>query len=477
MAKKIYDIKALERQKRYPELKTILQAWLEQNPDDYKGYNNFSTVLGHLKEYEASEQAVNHALKLNPDFLSAYKNRGYLYYEMRRLDDSLRDYEIYLRAYPMEGDVWGKYALTLVEKGCHMAACAIYDKALALSPNDGVIKFNHSILRLLLGDLKTGFQHFEFRWHNSMMQLSPTLEVKRQLDQKNIPILKDLSDIKGKQILLMNEQGVGDTVQFIRYLPKLKQMGAHLIFGFYGGFSGLCSYFQHTDIIDEVLLKPKQFKNIDYYCPVGSLPVAFGIEQEEDIPPPYSIKPPKVFITKWQKKINDLLGKAQHKKRIAIIPTGNPGHPNDRARSASLEVMTPLFDEDAAFLLIQPDLRQSDYDFAQSRDNLYVLPDRLHDFTDAAAILTFCDLVITVDTGLLHISANLNLPVWGLLAYKPDWRWQLEREDTPWYPSLKLYRQPTSGDWKQVVAKVHQDLKLFLKDNKTKQKVFVNINK
>lgn len=458
-------LNALFAQEDYEGLKAGLLDAISQRPHSSSLYNNLGITYGYLKQYDNAEHAFTKAIALNPDYLQAYKDRGLLYDRTHQNEQGLSDLRHYLSHRPEDGDAWGKLGLLYLRRAEYDLCRAAFDRASVLSPNVLNHRFNVSILDLLMGDLKRGFQGYEYRWHNSGMLKSPTQEVKIQLDQSPIAELSSLDQVKGAKILCMNEQGIGDSLQFARFLPLLKQKGARLSFSLYGGFESLLSYFEAFDCLDQVGLKLKRLEGYDYYCSIGSFGKVFNITGPADIPPPFAPAAPDELLQKWKQILDRTLPAAAAKQiRIVIAPFGNPGHPNDHARSASIHDFEPLFKQykQAQFILINPESDAQTISCCALYDHVHYLGDQVNDFMDSAAILHHCDLVISVDTSLLHLAGSMNKPVFGLLAHVPDWRWQLGTPTSPWYPALTLFRKAKASSWENTLRAVSKTLQQFI---------------
>jgi ADP-heptose:LPS heptosyltransferase len=192
----------------------------------------------------------------------------------------------------------------------------------------------------------------------------------------------------------------------------------------------------------------------DVHCPLTSLPLAFGTRLDT-IPAKtsYLPAPPADRVTAWQKRLG-----AHDRLRVGLVWSGNPQHPRDRARSMPLRTMAGILDADATFVSLQKEPRAEDRPTLQERTDIVVLTDHLTDFVETAALVCCLDLVISVDTSVAHLSAALGRPTWILLPHTPDYRWLLDRQDSPWYPTMRLFRQDETRDYAKVIAGVHMEL-------------------
>ena len=257
--------------------------------------------------------------------------------------------------------------------------------------------------------------------------------------------------IEGKTILLHAEQGFGDTIQFVRYVPLVAALGAKVIIEVQPALKMLLSAVKGAD---KVIGKGEKLPPFDFHCPLLSLPLAFKTRLET-IPastPYLSVPEERVAIWASQLPKSQML-------RIGVVWGGNPDFVNDRTRSIGLARLAPLLSMPGfQFVSIQKDLRAGDQEILHNHPQLIHLGDKLADFSDTAAIMSRLDLVISSDTAPVHLAGALGRPVWVLLDHVSDWRWMLDRDDNPWYSTARLFRQPKVGEWESVVMRVADEL-------------------
>ena len=288
---------------------------------------------------------------------------------------------------------------------------------------------------MLSGDLLGGFEEYEWRW-----QL-PEFTVRH----RNIPLWEGQSLVE-KSILVCSEQGYGDTIQFVRYAPMLADQGAHV---FLETQEPLKRLLGPVDGVEQVITRGVGSVSADFRIPIMSLPHRFSTTLDQ-IPSdvPYIPLPPALVV--------DVSPVA--KTTIGIAWAGRSTHKNDANRSLEVASLKPLFDlTDIAWVSLQIDDRH-DEAVIRAKEDLYDIRDKIRDFTDTAAAIAAMDLVLTVDTAVAHLAGALGKPVWVLLPFAPDWRWLLDRDDSPWYPTMKLFRQETPGDWEGVINRVVEAL-------------------
>jgi hypothetical protein len=295
---------------------------------------------------------------------------------------------------------------------------------------------------LTLGDYRGGFAQYEARFARSGMPAH------RRLGK---PLWLGEFPLHRKTILLHAEQGLGDTIQFARYAPLLAGTGGNVVLEVPAELATLLG---RLEGVAGVVERGAPLPRFDLHCPMGSLPLALAT-QATAIPAaiPYLAASPE-RIAQWRPRFAALPS-----PRVAIAWSGRAGHPNDRNRSLALTQLAPLFDlEQVSFVSVQRELSDADAASLAGVARITAIGAELRDFDDTAAVLALADLVISVDTSVAHLAGAMGRPTWILLPFSPDWRWMLERDDSPWYPTARLYRQPAAGDWDSVMARVREDL-------------------
>ena len=301
--------------------------------------------------------------------------------------------------------------------------------------------WNKSLVELTLGNYEQGWKLFEWRWK------SFSKKCVREFSESLW--LGDFS-ISGKTVLIYSEYGLGDVIQFCRYIKMIKDLGATVILEVDSPLVSLLSTLK-TDvtIIEECSSLPA----IDFQCPMMSLPLAFKTTVESI---PSDI--PYLFVDVDKQRVwKERLG-TKTKKRIGFVCSGSTIHKDDTKRSVPLHLLKPLLDLPFEFHLLQKEIRSDDEAFLAENSQIQTHQEDLIDFSDTAALIKEMDLVISVDTSVAHLAGALGCPVWILIAWKPDWRWLLDRTDSPWYPTATLFRQPEMGSWESVISDVCQRL-------------------
>jgi Glycosyltransferase family 9 (heptosyltransferase) len=298
------------------------------------------------------------------------------------------------------------------------------------------------MLRLLIGDFDRGWVKYEWRWKTESLALP-----KRNFSQ---PLWLGAEALDGKAILLHSDQGFGDTIQFCRYVPLVAERGARVILEVPRPLRELMSTLTGAE---QIVSSGNPLPDFDMHCPLLSLPLAFG-PQLETIPAatPY-LRASSQSLMNWDTRLG-----SKHHRRIGLVWSGSPTHKNDQNRSIRLSSLLSLLDIEATFVSLQKDVRDDDVTILKNRSDLLHFGDALENFSDTAALISNLDVVISVDTSVAHLAGALAKPVWVLLPFVPDWRWLLDRNDSPWYPTARLFRQDDARAWDNVIARVHAAL-------------------
>jgi tetratricopeptide (TPR) repeat protein len=423
--------------------------------DFAEAHSNRSLVLKEFQQLDAALASCNQAIAIKPDFAEAYSNRGLVLKELRQLDAALASYD---RAIAIKADFAEAYSNRgLVLQDFHHldAALASYDQAIAINANFAVAYFNRAMALLMVGDFIGGWIDYEWRWKG---EGGPLIKDHRGFAQ---PCWLGNESICGKTILLHSEQGLGDTLQFCRYAKLVANLGARVILDVQRPLHQLLA---SVEGVAQVVVQGDALPAFDFYCPLMSLPLAFKTTLFT-VPAqiPY-LKSDAQKALHWKEKLG-----AKTKLRVGLVWSGGfrPHQPelwsiNDR-RNIPLATLSSLKDPDIEFYSLQKgqpaeselaDLMAKNWDGPQLTD----FTNMLHDFSDTAALIEQLDLVISVDTSVAHLAGALGKPVWILIRFDTCWRWLLDRTDSPWYPTVRLYRQESAGDWDGVVQRVRVDL-------------------
>ena len=425
-------------------------------PDFADAHCNLGSALTHLQRYDEALVSLDRALALRPDYPDALYNRGNALKQLKRYEEALASYNRAIALQPDHADAHNNRGQALRELERYDEALASYDRALALQPRHVMAHCNAAALRLLTGDLERGWVHYEWCWMKKSV-----IPLKRNFSQ---PAWHGGDLIAGKTILVHSEQGLGDTIQFCRYVPLVVARGARVIFEVQKTLQTLMNSLGGAAQMVEIVAKGSPLPAFDLHCPLVSLPLAFGTWLETIPSAGGYLSVPAQRVTRWQSRLQ-----GQRRPRVGLVWSGNPGHERDRERSIGLRAFLPVLDTlaaEATFVSLQKDVRAGDAALLKERADIPDYGNALEDFSDTAALISQLDLVISVDTSVAHLAGALGKPVWILLTYFPDWRWLLGRDDSPWYPTARLFRQDESHTWDSVIARVRQALQVFTRDSR-----------
>jgi tetratricopeptide (TPR) repeat protein len=428
---------------RNEEALVALQQAIALAPGDADAHIQHGSALVHLGRHEEAVLSFDRALAIKPDLPKVLNNRGVALVALGRHKDALDSFVRSLAFNSSAAETHTNVGVVLKSLGRYEEARDSLGRALWHKPDDPAARFELAFLHLTLGDLKQGWPLYEARFKVPALAIAS-----RQYDA---PRWDGTAPLEGKVLLVHAEQGLGDTIQFCRYLPLLAARGARVVFEVMPSLKALLRSL--PDAI-EVYARGERLPTVDYHCPLLSLPLAFGTELPT-IPQnvPY-LSAQAQRVTRWSASLQGLAG-----LRVGIAWQGNPGVEKliwARGRSFLLETLEPLAEMSSVSLVsLQKGAGAEQLRACTFRDRILDLgadfdppPDA---FLDTAAVMAGLDLVITSDTSVAHLAGALGRPVWVALGATPDWRWMLERSDSPWYPTMRLFRQ-SGGGWDGLVA-------------------------
>ena len=426
----------LQTQGRLEAAVDCYQRAIELNPASATAHGNLGLAWQFLGRLEDAARSFEEALKLDPGIAVVHTNLGNVRQAQGRLEEAVVCHERALAAEPHNSEAYSNLGGVLDLQGKLTESMAAYDRALALKPDFPVALFNRSLLRLRKGDLALGLPDYEHRWY---------LNKRRDFTQ---PQWRG-QPLEGARILLYPEQGLGDTVQFLRYVPLVQAAGGQVILEVQPQMRRLVA--QMPDLA-QIVCSGEPLPQFDWHCPLMSLPLAFGTTLD-------TIPATVPYLTVPQEADTAHLPDRGDGLRVGIVWAGSPGHLRDRFRSVPLELLKPLFDlEEVQFYSLQMGPAAEELSKADISLEVIDLAPRIEDMADTAALIAHLDLIIAVDTAVAHLAGALGKRVWVMLPLVPDWRWLLDREDSPWYPTMRLFRQSTLGDWASVVEAVRSAL-------------------
>jgi tetratricopeptide (TPR) repeat protein len=461
---------ALQAQGKLDEAAACFERALGIQPEHAEACYNLGNTLLARHQLDKATALYRRALAVKPRYSEAWCNLGAVNRQQGKLDEAVNCFERALSLAPNnanfccnlgdalhaqgkveEAVVWYRRALALDPAHYKAANClcnALFDlgdlagavawseRALAIKPGYGDALMNRCLLQLLKGDYIAGWRNHEVRW-----QVYPP----RLFSQP----LWTGAPLKEATILLYAEQGLGDSLQFLRYVPLVQAAGGRVVLELPANLRRLAAGLPGLAAL--VNFGPP-LPRFDCRCPLMSLPLAFGTTVET-IP----ARVPYLAVPEEALRKASALAWPTTGLRVGLAWTGNPSHPKNRSRSIPLGLLEPLFNLDnVQFFSLQ--MGSAAAELATRRTKITDLAPVTGDMADTAAQMAHLDLVVSIDTSIAHLAGALTRPLWVLLSYLPDWRWLLDREDSPWYPTARLFRQPKPGDWLAVIERVRAAL-------------------
>ncbi len=453
------------------------QHALELNPHHHDALCKSGIILHKLGRNEEALARLDLSDSLFPDHAPTLRTRAWVLYCLKRFEDSATDGRRAHQLDPGNAEICNNLGLSLRQLGSNEEALAWFDKAIEIQPRfvdafdnklvalfhlhrfdevfalsdrmtslglkSTVTEWNVSLAHLLTGNLEAGW-----RGHQTRLKLPSARHPQLQR-----PMWLGEESVEGKTILVAADEGLGDTIHFVRYVPMLAERGARVVLVVQDPLHRLMSTLSGAS-----LCVPRSAMGtlpaFDLHCPISSLPLAFKTRLDTIPSGPYLPSPPDSLVQAWENRLGP-----RTRLRIGLAWSGDPHHVNDETRSIPLRALTGLLDIDASFVSLQKAPRPHDAALLRERSDIVDLTADLTDFTDTAALIACLDLVITVDTSVAHLAGALGRPTWILLPWTPDYRWLLDRTDSPWYPSVRLFRQTETRDYESVLDRVRSELR------------------
>ncbi len=431
----------LQELKRLDEALASFEQALALQPGNARVHSNRGNALHEAKRFDEALASFDRAVVLQADYAEAHYNRGVILQDLGRLDEALAAFDAAIASRPDHAPAYNNRGVVLLDLRRLPEAVASFEKTIALTGAFAEAYVNQAHCLLLMGRFADGWRLNEWR------KKTATPLGNRSFAQ---PLWRGDQDIAGKTVFVHTEQGFGDTIQFCRYGTLLATRGAQVAMSVQDPLYPLLKQMSPGIRIlknDEV---PAEF---DYHCPLMSLPLAFGTTAD-NIP----ACPAYLFADEQRSRAWDARLPPRTKPRIGIVWSGNPKHTNDRIRSIGLSVLAPLLSTDAHWISLQKELRPGDTDLLRHPPQIARYGEQCADFSETAALIDRLDLVIAVDTSVAHLAGAMGKPVWILLPYNSDWRWLCDREDSPWYPTARLFRRQFGESWQKVISRVEAAL-------------------
>ena len=436
------------QQGKLEEARLILEKATTLKPDHANAYNNLGTVFKEQFKPDDAVKSYKKSITLRPDYAMAHCNLGNLLKDLGRFEESEESCRHAISYQHDYSDAHNNLASTLQKQGRHSEAIISYNMAIKYNPENINAHINRSSALLLTENFKDGWPEYEWRLHTKNCN-SGTFHQKQW----------DGTRLNGKSILVHAEQGFGDTIQFIRYLPMIKSLGGYVIFACQ---KNLINLLKNCDGIDKIIeLMPEVEINFDTHIHLLSLPGIFGTNIDS-IPShtPYVTVDPEL-AEQWRLRFancNDF--------KIGIVWAGRPTY-KDHYRSCSLDDFAPLAEIPGVTFYSLQKGPASDEILNPPKDMRIINLDKeLTDFSDTAAVMNNLNLIISTDTAVVHLAGAMGKPIWSILHRSADWRWFLDRNKSPWYPTMRLFRQTKFNNWKMVFDQTSDALLQILNDSK-----------
>jgi tetratricopeptide (TPR) repeat protein len=442
----------LYRQNHFAEALESFSLSLDASPNQADALHMRALLFQNLGRLEEAAADGLRSQMLGPTNADTHNNLGYVLHKLRRYEESLACYE---RALVIDQN----HVVALKNKADLLAdllrldeAMVCYENAKALAPNDPIVVWNMALIHMVRGNLEAGWAGREIRWQTGLGMAPPNFAQPSWLGNDSL---------QGKTILIFADEGIGDSFQFARYVPMVAGLGAKVVLTVQDSVSRLLSRLPGVDecIPKSIAVLP----SFDLHCSISSLPWAFKTTLDT-IPAtvPYLPAPIPALRNAWESQLG-----RHDRLRVGLVWSGNPSHSNDLNRSLPLRVLASILEVDAKFISLQKDPRPSDRQVLSELD-IVDLTTRLSDFEETAALISCLDVVVSVDTSVAHLAGGLGCPVWILLPYRPDYRWLLDRTNSPWYPTARLFRQDESRDYGPVIDRIRGALKIQAAEFRTR---------
>jgi tetratricopeptide (TPR) repeat protein len=405
-------------------------------------------LLAALDRLAEALASYDNALAAKPAFAAAHSNRAIVLARLGRTDDAIRGFDKALSLLPDFADAHYNKGNVLHERGSLDAALASYTRVIEIDPNCAEAHWNKALVLLALGDYDRGLPEYEWRWKGKYWRnLADSLEHERRT--LSSPSWRGELPVAGRVMFLYAEQGFGDTLQFCRYVVKVAQLGASVVLEVQPELRSLLSGLPG---VSQLISRGDPLPQFDLHCPLASLPLAFKTTPSTIPSSPAYLRGNPAKVDAWKLKL------AGGRPRIGLVWSGRSTHVNDRNRSVPLAQLVKYLPVGFDYVCLQNEIREEDRRVLESSARIARVEGDLIDFSDTAALCECLDLIVTVDTGVAHLSGALGRKTWVMLPAVPDWRWLLDRTDSPWYPTMRLYRQTRIGDWSDVMERLESDL-------------------
>jgi tetratricopeptide (TPR) repeat protein len=431
---------ALNEQRQFDEAIAAFQKAVAIQPDYAEAYSNLGHALIGKEDFESAVAACRRAAELRPEMVELHVNLANALRQAGKADQAIAACSRAIELRPDHAEAFNNLGYALCYQARFPEAKEAFRKAVGFRPNHASAHWNLGLLLLREGNYAAGWQEYEWRWRVAGLGIrSPKLDR---------PAWNG-GPLDGKRILLWDEQGLGDTIHLIRYVPEVIKRGGRIILACK---QELLKLFQQLDGIEQLMPMMEPLPQHDVHCPILSLPGVLRTTIEtipRDVP---YLKADTKLAEQWEAR----MPKDGH-RRIGLVWSGKRAP--DPLRATTLAALAPLASlKNAWFCSLQKGEPSQQVKTPPPGLLLTDWTEEFHDLTDTAALIDRLDLVITVDTVIAHLAGAMGKPTWVLLSFVPDWRWMMDRSDSPWYPTMKLFRQKSHGDWTGPIEEIRQQL-------------------
>lgn len=435
---------ALNGLERHEEALTIIDRSLAADPDDVPALSGKAAVLAAMVRHEEALEIYEKIIALQPGNVDALSNAGAACDRLRRFEQAMDFHRRAQHLQPKNPDVLYNLGCTLLSLRQCDEVVAICEIGLAVDARHANLHWNKAFAQLLLGQWEEGWKEYEWRWYAHALGPRTLKPVLSQPMWSGEPL-------KGKTIFLYAEQGLGDSIQLLRYIPVILAMGARIFLHLPAPLRPLCADWKSGCTLVESRDGRDIAASFDFQCPMFSLPLAFGTRVTNVPGAPYLRSDP-VLKQAWEARLP-----ARDGPRVGLVWSGNVALKTALNRSMSMAMLHEAMPPGYQFISLQKDVNEPDL-AALEASGIFHAGQELRTFADTLALADCVDMVISIDTSVAHLVGALGKPLWVMLPFRPDWRWLLDREDSPWYPSARLFRQGENRSWQDVVNQVGREL-------------------
>jgi tetratricopeptide (TPR) repeat protein len=435
--------KVLNELKRYPECIECLNEFLKIEPNNAGALHQLGYAKEQLRQYSEALEYYEKALSIDNTMPDTLNNRGLVLQKLSRLSEAFKSVELAIKIKSDSWLYWNNLGTFYLEIARYQDSIHAFKQSLSLGGDEHFVEKNCALAELTLGNFETGWKLYEHRWFIDFFQ-----QYKREFPQ---PKWLGQFPISGKRIFIHEEQGAGDNLQFCRYAKLLADQGATVYLETHDAYESLV---RSMDPRIHLVKQGEAPDSFDCFIPMLSLPLAFGttVESIPSFSQYFYIKQDR--LKAWKQRLGKHI-----KPRIGLVWCGYAGHGNDRNRSIRLETLIQNLPQCFEYHSLQKEKREGDELVFQKYNHLNDHADQLLTYEETGALASQMDLIISVDTSVAHLCGALGLETWVLIAHGPDYRWLLNREDSPWYPSIRLFRQPQWNDWNSVATALNNALR------------------